>query len=605
MIFCPSFLFFAPYKHFATLHTPLSHKFSRFKLMDDICKVKIRFNYWLSPQNGGPPSLILTMQHYLTILQSSMRRRWEAPVLSDYRGTTFTFAEVASEIYRMHAIFKEIGLKPGDRVALAAKNSARWAIGFIATVSYRAVAVPILNDFAIGDIQNLVAHSESKILFTETKTWEDMSPANMPELAATISIDDFSPLYGRDCDMRAVVAKCITPMPKVFAEDKKDEVTNYTFGDMDDLAVINYTSGTTSSPKGVMLTTRNISSNIDFALNNIPVEDGYTLMSMLPLAHMYGMAFEFIYPLCGGAHIFFLGKTPTPTLLLQALADIKPYLLITVPLVLEKIFKNKVMPTLNKPMMRVLTSIPGVRNIIYGKIREKLLTTFGGNLCSIVVGGAAISRPVEVVMRKIRLPYTVGYGMTECAPLIGYSSWETFKLGSCGRGVTNIEVRIDSNNPATVVGEIQVKGDNVMQGYYKNPEATKAVFTDDGFLRTGDLGVIDKQGNIFIRGRSKCMILTANGQNIYPEEIEGKINSLPHVAESLVVERNKILVALVALSQESVDSMSKEELAEAMETNRRELNKELPMYSQIAKFEIMEQEFEHTPKRSIKRFLYK
>ena len=534
-----------------------------------------------------------------------MRRRWEAPVLSDYRGTTFTFAEIASEIYRMHAVFEQVGVKPGDKVALAAKNSARWAIGFLAAVTYRAVAVPILSDFAIGDIQGLVAHSESKVLFTESKMWEEMSEKNMPELEIAVSIDDFSPLYGRNCDLQNEVAKSISRMPKVFPTDKMEEITNYVFGDLDDLAVINYTSGTTSSPKGVMLTSRNLTSNIEFGLNNIAVQENDTLMSMLPMAHMYGMAFEFLYPLCGGAHIFFLGKTPTPTLLLQALADIKPYLLITVPLVLEKIFKNKVMPTLQKPAMRILTSIPFVRNIIYGKVREKLLTTFGGNLRSIVIGGAAISRPVEVVMRKIRLPYTVGYGMTECAPLIGYSSWDTFKLGSCGRAVTNIDVRIDSEKPSSVVGEIQVKGDNVMQGYYKNPEATQAVFTEDGYLHTGDLGIIDKQGNIFIRGRSKCMILTANGQNIYPEEIEGKINSLPYVAESLVVERNKILVALVALAQDSVGSMSKEEIAAAMETNRRELNKELPMYSQIAKIEVMEQEFEHTPKRSIKRFLYK
>ncbi len=545
------------------------------------------------------------MQHYLTILQSTMRRRWDCQALSDYRGTTFTFAEIATEIYRLHAIFEQVGVKPGDHVALAAKNSARWAIGFLAAVTYRAVAVPILSDFAIADIQSLVDHSESVVLFTESRMWDEMSSDNMPKLSATISSEDFSALYCRDCDAQTLVAKATGSMPKVFPAEKREQITDYTFGDMDDLAVINYTSGTTSSPKGVMLTTRNISSNIDFALNNIPVEDDYTLMSMLPLAHMYGMAFEFLYPLSGGAHIFFLGKTPTPTLLLQALADIKPYLLITVPLVLEKIFKNKVMPTLEKPMMRVLTSIPGVRNIIYGKVREKLLTTFGGNLNSIVIGGAAISRPVEVVMRKIRLPYTVGYGMTECAPLIGYSPWKVFRLGSCGRAVTNIDVRIDSSDPAKVVGEIQVKGDNVMQGYYKNPEATQAVFTEDGYLRTGDLGIIDKQGHIFIRGRSKCMILTANGQNIYPEEIEGKINSMPYVGESLVVERNKVLVALVALAQDAVEGMSKEDIEAAMENNRRELNKTLPMYSQIAKVEIMEQEFEHTPKRSIKRFLYK
>jgi long-chain acyl-CoA synthetase len=323
---------------------------------------------------------------------------------------------------------------------------------------------------------------------------------------------------------------------------------------------------------------------------------------MLPLAHMYGMAFEFIYPLCGGGHVYFLGKTPTPTVLMQALADIKPYILITVPLVMEKIFKNKVMPTLNKPLMRVLTSIPGLNNIIYGKVRKTLLTTFGGNLRSIVLGGAAISLPVEKVMRKVRLPYTVGYGMTECAPLIGYSPWESFKLGSCGRAVDNVFVRIDSDDAQKKVGEIQVKGDNVMQGYYKNPEATAATFTADGYLRTGDLGIIDKDGNIFIKGRSKCMILSPNGQNIYPEEIESILNSMPHVGESLIVERKGGLVALVA--KQADEKLSNEELAAVMAENRAELNSRMPAYSKISAIEILEGGFEHTPKQSIKRFLY-
>ena len=391
-------------------------------------------------------------------------------------------------------------------------------------------------------------------------------------------------------------------MPKVYPAEQKNEVSDYKIGDIEDLAIINYTSGTTSSPKGVMLTAKNISSNIEFALNRIPVTDTDKIMSMLPLAHMYGMAFEFIYPLCGGGHVYFLGKTPTPTVLMQALADIKPYILITVPLVMEKIFKNKVMPTLNKPAMRILTSIPILKNIIYNKVRKTLLTTFGGNLRSIVLGGAAISLPVEKVMRKVRLPYTVGYGMTECAPLIGYSPWESFKLGSCGRAVDNVEVRIDSDDAAKKVGEIQVKGDNVMQGYYKNPEATAATFTADGYLRTGDLGIIDKQGNIFIKGRSKCMILSPNGQNIYPEEIESILNSLPHVGESLIVERKGGLVGLVALQAD--EKCSAEELKEIMEQNRQELNTRMPAYSKITAIEIIEGGFEHTPKQSIKRFLY-
>ena len=544
------------------------------------------------------------MRHYLSILQTSMRERWHKPALSDYKGATFTFADMATRIAKLHALFEAMDMKDGDKVALASKNCAHWAISFLATATRRCVAVPILPDFATETIAGLTDHSESVVLFTESRMWEGMDVATMPRLKAAINVEDFTLLYAASEAYAEAAVKIEATLPKVYDESDKIAVTDYKFCDLDDLAIINYTSGTTSSPKGVMLTARNISSNIEFALSNIPVTDTDKIMSMLPLAHMYGMAFEFIYPISGGGHVYFLGKTPTPTVLMQALADIKPYLLITVPLVMEKIFKNKVMPTLNKPMMRILTSIPGINNIIYSKVRKTLLATFGGNLRSIVLGGAAISLPVEKVMRKIRLPYTVGYGMTECAPLIGYSPWETFRLGSCGRAVTNVVVRIDSDDPANKVGEIQVHGENVMQGYYKNPEATAATFTQDGYLRTGDLGIIDKDGNIFIKGRSKCMILSPNGQNIYPEEIESKLNSMPHVGESLVVERKGGLVALVALTPDDQKDGNREELAELLEQNRLLLNKSLPAYSKIMKIEILEQGFEHTPKQSIKRFLY-
>ena len=544
----------------------------------------------------------IIMRHYLSIFQQAVRNRWDKPALSDYRGETFTFADMATQIAKHHVLFEKVGLKPGDKVALASKNCARWAISFLAVGTYRAVAVPILHDFAPDTSGELANHSESVILFTEARIWEAIDRKNVPTIKAVVSVDDFSILYAADKSLVSAMKAMESSMPKVFPAEQKEEVSNYNIGDIDDLAIINYTSGTTSSPKGVMLTAKNISSNIEFALNRIPVTDTDKIMSMLPLAHMYGMAFEFIYPLCGGGHVYFLGKTPTPTVLMQALADIKPYILITVPLVMEKIFKNKVMPTLDKPAMRILTSIPILKNIIYGKVRKTLLTTFGGNLRSIVLGGAAISLPVEKVMRKVRLPYTVGYGMTECAPLIGYSPWESFKLGSCGRAVDNVEVRIDSDDAAKKVGEIQVKGDNVMQGYYKNPEATAATFTADGYLRTGDLGIIDKQGNIFIKGRSKCMILSPNGQNIYPEEIESILNSMPHVGESLIVERKGGLVGLVALQAD--EKCSAEELKEIMEQNRQELNTRMPAYSKITAIEIIEGGFEHTPKQSIKRFLY-
>ena len=542
------------------------------------------------------------MRHYLSILQTTMRENWEKPVLSDYRGETFTFADMASQMARLHRIFEAAGVEAGDRVALAAKNSARWAMAFLSIATYRGVAVSILADFNPIDVAGLVNHSESKVLFIDPKIWESMNTIAMPELKAVINVEDYSPIFCTE-EISAAMKRA-SVQAESFSAAMKEAVTNYQIGELDDLSIINYTSGTTSSPKGVMLSARNISSNIEFGLRNIPIQKGDQIMSMLPLAHMYGMAFEFLYPLCGGCHIYFLGKTPTPTILMQALADIKPYLLITVPLVLEKIFKGKVMPTLNKPVMRVLTSIPGVKNLIYGKVYKQLMGVFGGNIRSFVIGGAAISRPVEKVMRAVKLPYTVGYGMTECGPLIGYSPWDTFRLGSCGRAVDNVEVRIDSDDPAKIVGEIQVKGDNVMQGYFKNPEATAATFTEDGYLRTGDLGIIDKQGNIFIKGRSKCMILSPNGQNIYPEEIESKLNSMPHVAESLIVDRGHALVAIVALSQED-QKADREELMQIMEQNREELNKVMPAYSKISKIEIIEEGFEHTPKQSIKRFMYK
>ncbi|MBQ3204790.1 MAG: AMP-binding protein [Alistipes sp.] len=541
------------------------------------------------------------MRHYLEILRESMLAKWEKQALSDYKGKDFTFADIATQIVRLHEVFEAVGVKPGDKIALSAKNSAHWAIAFFASVTYRAVAVPLLHEFLPEQTANLVDHSESVVLFTESKNWEVMPKEAMPQLKAAIDLENFEALYAKDIDLEAVIAKAYENTPATIAFEKRQEALSFKTGDMEDLTIINYTSGTTSSPKGVMLTARNISSNIEFALSHIPVEDGDNIISMLPLAHMYGMAFEFIYPICGGGHTYFLGKTPTPTVLMQALADVKPYLLITVPLVMEKIFKGKVMPTLQKPVMRVLTAIPGVKNIIYGKVREKLLTTFGGKLRSIVLGGAALNPAVEKVMKAVKLPYTVGYGMTECAPLIGYSPWDSFRKGSCGRIVTDMEVRIDSKNPQQVVGEIQVKGANVMQGYYKNPEATAATFTEDGYLKTGDLGIVDKGGNIFIKGRSKCMILTANGQNVYPEEVECVLNAMPYVAESLVVDRKGKLVALVATTE---DKLSKEELAEAMEQNRIALNAQMPAYSKVAQIEILEEGFQHTPKHSIKRFLY-
>ena len=543
------------------------------------------------------------MRHYLNRLQESIIAKWNTPALSDYRGEDFTFANFATEIARLHTIFRLLDVKSGDKISLSAKNSSRWAMAFLATTTYRSVAVPILCDFTPEMIANLTAHSDSVVLFTEPKMWEQMDVETIPQLRLVISVEDYSIIYLRDESKREAIESAVAAIPAVYPEEMKHEVVKYENLELDDLAIINYTSGTTSQPKGVMLTSANISSNIDFALGNIPVEEGDKIISMLPLAHMYGMAFEFIYPVCGGGHVYFLGKTPTPSLLMQALAEVKPYLLITVPLVIEKIFKGKILPLLGKPIMRLLTHTPGVSRMLYSKIRKQLLATFGGNLRSIILGGAALNPSIEKIMRKVKLPYTVGYGMTECAPLLSYAPWNQFKAGSCGRAVVGLDLRIDSDNPHKKVGEIQAKGPNVMIGYYKNKEATRAAFTEDGYLRTGDLGIIDKNGNVFIRGRSKCMILTANGQNIYPEEVEALLNTMPHVAESLIVERDKCLVALVALPAEDAE-IAESTIREELEQTRLATNMLLPAYSQISKVEIIHEGFQHTPKHSIKRFLY-
>lgn len=543
------------------------------------------------------------MEHYLTRVENRLRRNWEKPALSDYRGATFTSSAVAEQFARLHLVFEGCGLKAGDRIALSGLNSAHWAMAFLGAATYRAVVVPILADFTNENIQTLTDHSESQILFTEPKKWADMDPQRLPNLRVAINIEDFTLLYAADAKYEAVFASLDERFAAAYPKGVQRDNLRLASDQLDDLAIINYTSGTTGSPKGIMLTHRNISSNIEFGLNNIAVPQDATMISMLPMAHMYGLAFEFLYPFCGGAHVTFLGKTPSPTVLMAAFSEVKPYILITVPLVMEKVFKGKVMPVLAKPVMRVLTKIPVLKGVIYKKIREQILSAFGSNVCMIVMGGAALNPEVEKVMRAAKIPYTVGYGMTECAPLVAYQHWTTFKPGSCGRIVTLNEIRVNSNDPQRVVGELQVRGANVMIGYYKNEEATAAAFTEDGWLRTGDLGVVDAAGNIFIRGRSKCMILSSNGQNIYPEEIEAKLNTMPYVGESLIVEREKRLVALVAPHEEQLKGAT-EPVEVLMEQTRKMLNAELPMYSQIAKIEIVEGGFVHTPKHSIKRYLY-
>ena len=544
------------------------------------------------------------MKHYFTRFEEAIKTNWERPALGNFRGETFTFGEVATQIAKFHVFFEAIGLKKGDKVALCAKNSARWGVTFFAANTYEAVLVPILADFHPDSVNSLVDHSESLILLTDTDIWSKLDITKMPTIKAVISSSDFSLLYAAD----EAIQTANDNIDKLFAEKYPNGFSaadvSYPTDNDKDLAIINYTSGTTSAPKGVMLRYECISANVEFGQKRLPSYPGDTIVSMLPMAHMYGMMFELIYPLCGCASVYYLGKTPTPALLLGAMAEIKPYLVITVPLVMEKIFKSKVAPVVNKPVMKVVTAIPGLNQVIFKKVRNTLLNAFGGNVREIVMGGAALNPDVEKWFRKFKLPFTVGYGMTEAAPLLAYEDWYDFAPKSCGKCVDSVEVRIDSDDPYNKVGEIQAKGYSLMSGYYKNEEATKAAFTEDGWMRTGDLGLLDSKGNIFIKGRSKNMILSANGQNIYPEEIEAVVNNQPYVVESVVVDRGARLVALIYMDADKAKSEGVD-LEAYKATIIAEVNKSMPAYSKVNIVEYMDQPFEKTPKMSIKRFMYK
>lgn len=547
------------------------------------------------------------MEHYFARLQNAIRLYWDKPAVCNYRGETFSYGQLATQIERFHIFFEACGLKKGDRIAICAKNTARVAVSFLSVNTYETVVVPILSDFTPESVNHLVDHSESLMLFTDSDIWAKLDKSKMPLVKAVISVNDFTLLYADNDDVKKAYAAISETFASRYPMGFTGENVTYNTDNWDDLDIINYTSGTTSAPKGVMLTYKALSATIDFGQRYIPSSDKFTMVSMLPMAHMYGLVYEFLYPLCNGTSITFLGKTPSPSLLLSAMHDVRPYLLITVPLVMEKVFKSAIKPVLDKPVMKVLTRIPGINSLIFKKIREKLLSALGGNLQMIIMGGAPLNPEVEKWFKRIGLPYTVGYGMTEAAPLLAYEACTSYVPGSCGRSVDCAIVRIDSEDPQHVVGEIQAKGDNICIGYYKNPEATAAAFTEDGFLKTGDLGIIDAHGNIFIRGRSKSMILSANGQNIYPEEVEAVVNNQDYVVESVVVDRASKLVALVYLDEDAMRKagLDEETVADLHETIRINANKALPSYSQLQKVEVVDKPFEKTPKMSIKRFMYK
>ncbi len=546
------------------------------------------------------------MNHYLSVLESSMKSYWDSPAVCNYRGESFTHANLAENITKFGLMFEKAGLKKGDKVAICAKNTARWAMAFLAANVYEAVVVSILADFHPDSVNKLVDHSGSVLLFTDKEIWENLDPAKMPTLRTAVCADDFSMLYCTDDKFKAAFESMDSDYKALYPNGISKDDVHLPIDNFDKLAVINYTSGTTSAPKGVMLSYGNLSASIYFGHVHIPIRKGDTLVSMLPMAHIYGMVYEFLYPVTGGCTVYFLGKSPAPSLLLKAMADVRPYLVCTVPLVMEKIYKSKLKPTLDKWFMKVLFAIPGIKGILANTVREKLDSAFGGQVREYVMGGAALNPEVENCFRKIGLHYTVGYGMTEAAPLLAYESWNKYAKGSCGKPA-DCDVRIDSDDPAHIAGEIQAKGLNITNGYFNNPEATAAAFTEDGYLKTGDIGVMDAQGNIFIKGRSKNMILSANGQNIYPEEIEAVVNNQLYVVESVVVDRGGKLVALVYLDQDAIKNagLTEEDIADIPSNVVDGANKSLPNYSKLVKAEVMLVPFEKTPKMSIKRFMYK
>jgi long-chain acyl-CoA synthetase len=546
-------------------------------------------------------------ENFIAFIEKSISSNWKIDALADYKGSSFTYEEVAAQMVKLHIIFEKAGIKPGDKIALVGKNSAAWGITFLAVISYGAVIVPILPDFTPDDIHHIVNHSDSVLLFTGEQIFDTLDRKKLPEIRATFKVNDFSLIYAEDgSDLHLVVEN----INQLFAEHYPDgfgpenfhlqHVPNH------ELAVISYTSGTTGFSKGVMIPHNSLIANIRYAHENMPLEPRDEIVSFLPLAHSYGCAFEFLFPFTLGCNITFLGKTPSPQIIMQAFKEIRPRLILSVPLVIEKIFKKQILPTISKSVMKILLSVPGIKGILHKKIRQKLVDVFGGNFHEVVIGGAAFNADAEIFFKKIGFPFSIGYGMTECGPLIAYANWDKAKLASAGKVVDTMEVTIDSADPYSISGEILVRGENVMLGYYKNAEATREVLDDEGWLHTGDLGYIDQENYIFINGRSKSMILGASGQNIYPEEIEAKINNMKYVTESLVIDENQKLVALVFPDKEMMEKQGVDEkkLQEIYDDHKKHLNHSLPAFMNVAEFRIHEKEFEKTPKKSIKRFMY-
>lgn len=548
-------------------------------------------------------------ENFIKLYESSFRDNWDLPCYSDYgEDTTYTYGQVAREIAKLHLLFKHCSLRRGDKIAVIGKNNARWCIAYMATVTYGAIVVPILQDFNPNDVHHIVNHSESVFLFTSDAIWDNLEEEKMLGLRGVFSLTDFRCLHQRDGEtVQRFLKHLNTLMEETYPNGYSREDVLYTELSNEKVMLLNYTSGTTGFSKGVMLTGNNLAGNVTFGIRTRLLVKGDKVLSFLPLAHAYGCAFDFLTASAVGAHTTMLGKVPSPKIIMKAFEEIKPNLIISVPLVIEKIYKNIIQPLINKKGMKWALSIPLLDNKIYGQIRKRLIDALGGRFKEVIIGGAAMNPEVEEFFYRIKFPFTIGYGMTECAPLISYAPWNEFVMTSSGKILDIMEARIYKEHPEDRIGEIQVRGENVMAGYYKNEEATREVFTEDGWLRTGDLGTMDEAGNIFIRGRSKTMILSSSGQNIFPEEIEAKLNNLPFIQESLVIERNKKLVALVYPDYESLDSLGLNEednLRTIMDENLKNLNSSVAAYEKVSKIQLYPTEFEKTPKRSIKRYLY-
>ena len=543
---------------------------------------------------------------FIDYIEQSIIKNWDRDALTDYKGTTLQYKDVARKIAKFHIVLESAGIQPGDKIAVCGRNSAHWAVTFLATITYGAVIVPILHEFKADNIHNIVNHSEAKLLFVGDQAWENLNEDAMPLLEGIASLADFSSLVSRNEKLTYAFEHRNAIYGQRYPKNFRPEHICYRKDRPEELAIINYTSGTTGYSKGVMLPYRSIWSNVAYCFEMLPVKPGDHIVSMLPMGHVFGMVYDFLYGFSAGAHIYFLTRMPSPKIISQSFSEIKPRVISCVPLIVEKIIKKDILPKVDSKIGKLLLKVPIVNDKIKSLARQAAMEIFGGNFDEIIIGGAPFNAEVEAFLKKIGFPYTIAYGMTECGPIICSSRWENLKLASCGKATTRMEVKIDSPDPKTHAGEIICKGANLMLGYYKNQEATAQIIDVNGWLHTGDLGTIDEEGNVTVRGRSKNLLLTSSGQNIYPEEIESKLNNMPYVAESLIVLQHDKLVALIYpdFDDAFAHGLQQTDIQKVMEQNRIELNQQLPNYSQISKIKIHFEEFEKTAKKSIKRFMY-